>query len=454
MCYIWRLGRIRQTRSLNPAHTADSADRNLADRTTRAVLFDVGWFNLRFLAAVLLVMTDVTATSPNPHSWIISPAAEPFLILAAQHDGTQPQLVSRLRKHLTAAQAGEVMQQITLRRRAVKKFSCATQMFFTDKSLQQATDERTAWYKSTKFPIGPLADICCGIGGDLFALSVSHATLGVDLDPRCAIFARKNCDVLGRARATIVCMRAEDLPVVELAAWHADPDRRAGKRRASQVAWSEPDLEVLERALQANPNAGIKLAPAAEIPAAWADRAEAEWIGEQDECRQLFLRFGQLTTMHGARSATLIDAHGNVAGQVRGPAPPACVDATILRFVFEPHACVRAARLTDALAVRHGLRRISVDTAYLTGDQLVADALLAAFVVDEVLPFDLRRLKQAVRQRGWGRLEIKQRGSLVRPEQLVRKLKVPGNGQGVILLSPRGRNVCAVLAQRAPHDHS
>jgi hypothetical protein len=214
------------------------------------------------------------------------------------------------------------------------------------------------------------------------------------------------------------------------------------------LEWSEPGPDDLDRALDQNMNAGIKLAPAANIPAAWAESAEAEWIGERDECRQLFLRFGQLTATHGIRTATLVDTQGQIAGQVQGPAPPPLVGSAILRYVFEPHACVRAAGLIDALASRYGLRRISTDAPYLTGDQPIQDRLLAAFVVAEVMPFDLRRLKQAIRQRGWGRLEIKKRASSVQPEQLMRKLRVPGDGQGVVLVSPRGKNFCAILAQR------
>lgn len=358
------------------------------------------------------------------------------------------QRIRTLRRSLSPTQAAEVVQQVSLRRRAARKFSRASQMFFTQQGLPQATDERTACYKATQFPTGPLVDLCCGIGGDLAALALDNPTLGVDLDEQCARMARKNCEVLGR-QVSVIRMRAEQFSVAEFTAWHADPDRRALKPRSSQLDYSVPTTSDLDRALAANIHAGIKLAPAAQIPSSWSKLAEAEWIGEQDECRQLFLRFGILARGEGIRTATLVDCHGQMAGQIRGGDQSPFANEKIPGYIYEPHACVRAARLVDELAGRHGLWRVSVDAPYLAGESLIRDRLLAAFVVDEVLPFDLRRVKQAVRHRGWGRLEVKKRGCSVQPELLMRKLRVAGDGQGVVLVSPRGRNLCAILAQRA-----
>ena len=63
-------------------------------------------------------------------------------------------------------------------------------MFFTRLGLEQATDAWVARYKATRFPAGQLlADLCCGIGGDLMALSERGPTRGVDRDPVAAICA-------------------------------------------------------------------------------------------------------------------------------------------------------------------------------------------------------------------------------------------------------------------------
>ena len=44
--------------------------------------------------------------------------------------------------------------------------------FFTPVGWEQATDELIAAYKASRFPAdGPVADLCCGIGGDLLVLA-------------------------------------------------------------------------------------------------------------------------------------------------------------------------------------------------------------------------------------------------------------------------------------------
>ncbi len=66
-------------------------------------------------------------------------------------------------------------------------------MFFTARGLEQATDEIVAACTASRFPRGlPLAELCCGIGGDLLALAHRGPVVGVDRDPAAAILADAN----------------------------------------------------------------------------------------------------------------------------------------------------------------------------------------------------------------------------------------------------------------------
>ena len=66
-------------------------------------------------------------------------------------------LRERLRKDLSLQRAHLVVEQIELRRRAREKFSLAEKMYLTRKGLEQATDERLAAYKASRFPPGDYA---------------------------------------------------------------------------------------------------------------------------------------------------------------------------------------------------------------------------------------------------------------------------------------------------------
>lgn len=385
--------------------------------------------------------------------WIVLPEAQRWIDQAAEQLPLSPSMIAKLRQALSRAQVDEVVTQARLRERARKKFTAADRMVFTEKGLEQATDERIAAYKASGFPCGVLADLCCGIGGDLIALAQQRQVLAADRDPRCAVFAEANCRALGCSNFEV---RAEDvgnLALDDFAAWHIDPDRRPLGQRTTHTAFCEPSAEKIDRWLKTNPHAGIKLAPAARFPDAWAEQAELEWIGIHRECRQLFARFGQLARHPGRHVATLLDAEGHPAAQVVGTIEPVSVASAIGGYLFEPHACVIAAGLVGALGRQHALSAVAADVAYLTGDAAVPSAAMSAFERIATMPFDLRRVKAELRNRQWGQLEIKRRMIPegmhgLKPETLRKRLSVDGDRAGVLFLFPRQGQVVATLAQR------
>ncbi len=102
-------------------------------------------------------------------------------------------LAAELREALSANRVHLILEQVQLREKAREKFPQADRMFFTPLGLQQATDAWIAAYKAGRFARGePVADLCCGIGGDLMALAARGPVQGVDRDPATAILAEAN----------------------------------------------------------------------------------------------------------------------------------------------------------------------------------------------------------------------------------------------------------------------
>ncbi len=100
------------------------------------------------------------------------------------------------------------------------------------------------------------------------------------------------------------------------------------------------------------------------------------------------------------------------------------------------------------MASQQSLASLIAGGAYLTSDHLPANPLLAAFVVSEVMPWDVRRLKRVLRERQIGRLEVKQRGTRHDPAVVQRELKVPGDESATLILFRRGKSVVAILSER------
>ncbi len=393
--------------------------------------------------------------APNLHDyhWLLSEKAARWLSLACRANVELVAMASRLRKELTPARVHLVLEQAELRRKAREKFTAAANMFFTPLGLQQATGETIATYKAARFPSGQrCVDLCCGLGGDLAALAGRGPAVGVDRDPVAALFARANCAASGCGEVDVLTQDVADVPLEEFAAWHIDPDRRPAGRRTTRPELHDPPLNAIQSMLARNPNAAVKLAPAAEAPPDWAERAELQWIGHRRECKQLVAWHGNLALRPGRRAATLLQEGAPArtvvgAGDAFVPISPA-----VGRFIFEPHAAVLAAGLGGELASEHGLSAVAAGVAYLTGDAPLRDPALAAFEVDEVLPFDVRRVKAALRQRGIGRLEVKKRGVADDPAVVAQRLRVKGEKSAVLILSPFAGRVVAVLARRVKSE--
>lgn len=384
----------------------------------------------------------------DDYRWLVSDAAEPWLVRAGQGRDSTLALAQKLRKELSPSRTHLVLQQAELRQRAREKFSLAGRMFFTPLGLQQSSDEIVAGYKASRFPAAaPLADMCCGIGGDLLALAGRSEAVGVERDPIAALLAEANLAATGRS-GSVSIEDVADVDVAAYTAWHIDPDRRPLGRRTTRVELHEPGVELIERLLAQNEQAAIKLAPAATFPDAWSERAELEWISRRGSCRQLVAWFGSLASHRGQHSATIVGGDSGDVYTLTGAADVEIPPRAIGRYLMEPDAAVLAAHLNGGLAARHNLGLITPGIAYLTGDDPVDDPALAVFEVTDVLPYHVKRLKALLRERGIGQLEIKKRGVSHDPREVRKMLRVAGDGRATLIVTRVEDAVTAILARR------
>jgi predicted RNA methylase len=400
------------------------------------------------------------------YRWLVGPEADAVLDDLSGRGavaGAEPihAAASRLRRQFSAARVHLLLDQVELRRRGVAKFSRPERMFFTRLLLQQATDEWVARYKVARFADrDSVADLCCGIGGDLLALAEHGSTVGVDRDPIANCLATANAqailppDVAGSV--SLQTREIERFDAGAFAAWHIDPDRRPAGNRTTSIEWSSPDREVIERLLAITPNAAIKLAPAADVPEKWAEQCELEWISRDRECRQQVAWHGELANnAAGQRRATALASDGRVLRTISGHPESVTMYADQLEgFLFEPDAAVLAADLAGELAAEHELSAVSPEVAYFTGPQPISDPAVACFAVDEVLPLNLRRVAQHLRARGIGRLEIKKRGVEHDPQQVRRALKLWGDDSATLILTKVNCKRTAIVARRVIFDQS
>lgn len=389
------------------------------------------------------------------YEWLTSAAAAPYLARCAEHTGELTRLVMALRKDLSAERAHLVIEQADLRQRAKEKFRRADEMFFTRKGLEQATDEVIARYKAERLRTpGVILDICCGIGGDLLALGrlrdehESISVYGLDADPIVAYLAQQNCSRSGDCTVRVLTNLAEDVIAHEVDACHVDPDRRPAGRRTTTMENFTPSLDTLNEWAFGNITGGVKVAPATEVSHDWQQHAEREWIGSRGECRQQMIWFPGIGGEVGRRAATIVDEGAPVRRIVENHQAEPALQTAPLRYVFEAHAAVLAAKVSASLAAELQMSTLTSDGGYLTSDSPARDLAVASFEVLDVLPYDVKQLKAYFRDRHVGRLEIKKRGLDADPEVVRKRLDLRGDEASTLMLARVGARAIAMVVRR------
>jgi len=376
-----------------------------------------------------------------------SPAGRAVLAEIGRYDGAAAiALAARLRAAGHPAElVAAALTQARLRDRARAKFGAeANRMLFTADGLEQATRASVAGHRARRFAgVGRVADLCCGIGGDLIALARPGAALhsgslvGVESDPLTAAVARANASEFGLA-ARVDCADAISVDLTAYDAVFLDPSRRAGGRRIFDPAAYRPPWSFVEQVLRGD--ACVKVAPGLphdRIPAG----VEAEWVSDAGAVKELAMWSGAFVTT--TRRATLLPSGATLTDTGCG-APPVRAPQ---RWLYEPDgAVIRAGLVADVAALVDGAL-LDPRIAYLTAPDRVPTPFATAYEVTDVLPFSLRRLRTLLRGRDIGVVTVKKRGSAIEPETLRRQLKLSGSGHAVVVVTRIGQAPTALVCR-------
>ncbi len=357
--------------------------------------------------------------------------------LPAYDEATALGTAERLRREgVPAGLAAAAMTQARLRARAAARLGPdAARTWLTQEGLEQATRRAVADRHAERFArlsLRSVADLCCGVGGDLLALARAGLprVVGVDRDPVTAAVARANAETFGVAdRVQVRCEDVTTTSLVGLDAVFVDPARRGAHGRALDPRdWSPPFAFVLDAATRVDAT-GAKLAPGvphAVLPAG----AEAEWVSDGGDVLECALWCGPLST-GVARRATLLPSGATLTGDGTRSAPAGPVG----RYLVEPDgAVIRAGLVAEAAELVDG-RLLDPTIAYVTTDAPPSTPFGSAYEVTDVLPFGVKRLRTLLRERGVGRVTVKKRGTAVTPEELRHQLRLTGDAEATVVLT-------------------
>jgi SAM-dependent methyltransferase len=366
----------------------------------------------------------------------------------AADGGDTLRLGTSLRARYPVSLVVDALAQHELRLAARVKFSRAMDMFFTRAGLEQASAEAIARYRSARYSgAGRMADLCCGIGGDLVALAGARSVLAVDADPLHARMARENAAVYGVADG--VAAVAADVRDVGLAGAEGvfiDPARRSGGRRL-RTGDSEPPLPWCLDLARDGGRVGVKAAPGLShdvVPEGW----ELEFIALGRDLKEAALWSPALATAR-TRATILPGGHTLTAGP--GPAVGVGMPG---RFLLDPNPAVTRAGAVADLARLVGAWQIDEKIAFLATDAAVHTPFARTLRVIDSAPWDQRRLPARLRALGVGSVDIRRRGLAGDTGALHKRLKLSGTLRATLVMTrvrdrPWGL-VCVDAAPAAP----
>ncbi len=353
-------------------------------------------------------------------------------------------LLTQLRKALSSEQAAAVLTTLRLRQKADVKFPhLAQQMLFTEESLQQASHPRIRKYRATLVRSNSLVDVCCGIGSDSVALAESgRQVIGLDIDPVRIAIARHNAAALG----VIVEFVSADVRAGMPSGYDAifyDPARRDTQgRRVRDVERYLPPLSLIWqwRAKELV----VKLSPAVALTQVQRYGGQIEFISVGGDLSEAVLwRHRQpappLATRLDASGIHNLSADGDKRVDVAEP----------LAWLFEPDPAVLRAGLVRQLAATLDATMLDPTIAYLTMDKKVETPWGNYWHILDWMPFNLKKLRRYLVDRGVCHVTVKKRGFAMAPEELIAKLRLKrGQDSRVLVLTRcRARPIVLVCAK-------
>ncbi|MFE6969229.1 SAM-dependent methyltransferase [Isoptericola sp. NPDC057653] len=389
-------------------------------------------------------------------SKLLSPDGWALLNSLPPYDEKQAMaLATRLRAEgVDADLAAAALTQSRLRAKARAKLGdFADGMLFTPDGVEQATRLVVAALHARRYlaaGVSKVADLTSGIGADALAFAgVGLQVLATDIDEMTAALATVNLRHFPEAEVRHTDGLALDLAAEGVDGVYADPARRTrGGRRVFDPAAYAPPLDAVWALRDQVPALGIKVGPGIPHQGLPAD-AETQWVSVDGDVVEAGLWFGPLaadgpgrsalvlTTRDGATASRTLRSDGDGSDLVPDVGPAGA-------YLYEPDGAVIRAGLVAHAADELGGRLLDRTIAYVTTDQPApppaagAAPVATGYRVLDVMPFNLKRLKAYLRERGVGRLTIKKRGTAVTPEQLRAQLSPKGDAEATLVLTRVG----------------
>lgn len=341
-------------------------------------------------------------------------------------------------------------------------------LFPVQLSVEQASSEDTAKYKSDLVSGNAFADLTGGFGVDFYFISQKFAHgIYVERDIQLCELANSNFKTLGINSFKILNQKAEDfikeMPEVDFI--YLDPHRRSESgKKTIRISDCEPDVSVLiEKMLERSRKVMIKLSPMLDIRQAIADvpqTTEIHIIAVENECKEVLLIINR-DTQHDDKSVHLFTTNILKNGKSQQfdfhlddeANSEAVFTNSPLQYLYEPNAAIMKSGAFKTIGSRFGLNKFHPNTHIYTDNTLKTDFPGRIFSIQEVTgnsKDDFKLLKQK-----YPKANIILRNYPLSVDEYKKKSRIKDGGDYYIhALKANDNNLLNIISRRIPNSQS
>jgi precorrin-6B methylase 2 len=380
------------------------------------------------------------------------------------HESSDAFEISLTSKHFSAKVRKLISNQVLSRqklRTKVPEWLDFEQIILPDPvSVEQASSDITARYKSEMLKKGTLMDLTGGLGVDTYFFSKrTRKVVYIEKDPEIASIATYNFSLMGLENIEVICQSAQKI----IKEWNSpldyiylDPSRRVGSRKVFKLEDSEPNLlEIQEDMLSKSDVVMAKISPMVDLKHALKQMKniiEVHVLAVENDCKEILMLSGHSDEKVDARILTANFTQGKIQkfqSTYNAEQNIECEHGISGQFIYDPNAAIRKAGLFRSVCQDFSLKKPANNSHIYFGSSRIPDFPGRVFELIEVIPYH-----KFIKQRLFKKANIAIRNFPLSVAEIRRETNILEGGDIFIFgTTDRNKNVFFVICQKVSNNH-
>lgn len=344
----------------------------------------------------------------------------------------------------------EIAEQIQCRKKASRKLPGLSKykLLYKKVSLEQASSELTASYKSSRMHGKRMIDLTGGLGIDSIYFSKKFEEVYYcELNEELADLATHNFNLLGIKNIKVI--KGDSIDALERFKddyfdWiYADPSRRNEQLRSVDIKYLKPDVvSNIDLFRQKSGRICFKLAPAFDLTEAYRLFPELdnfEVVSVNNECKEVLLFITEITPEKKQTiSAIILNQSGKTESYralKNNQYLVHLVSPDNGMYFYEPDVAIRKAGLTGLIAERQKLSFISNESIYLVSNENKMNFPGRKFLIESVFRYNPKEIMKYLDEKGIVSANIARSDFPNKPDEIKNTLKLKDGGQDYLFFT-------------------